>query len=670
MAKFNTLFDQEFLSKPHGEMITDDQVHSEGILDKIVDWVKGEKVVAYSRFKYMNQFCKSFEDSKVNHGLWAFFMPKGEGYVSKIGMYALGKSASQAMNSLIKSIKMEVFENTGRMNSLGYGHNYDSDSSYGGVNGEAYNPDVKKANQVLSDFETFAKTIERNAATLDPQPQPIELEECKAIVRVLERLERTDPKDWFEPIEDAKEDYKDHDKFFEFKDRLKPLETLARKMEEFRKKWAKFILDEVRFEEVKTRGESAYGESFEFDSRIVVNYIPKSETDVYMEQLDAAIEEFNSQCEIAIDIESAYNRNQDLIDRVKLLQSKDKFDLTTNVVFLEEFNAIKRSYPTLMSSYNVGLEENSDPKIQLNQFVVNLEGIGDKIKRGAQWVWEKIKQLWNKIKEFFSRIFRGKQKEVEEKMNAVNSSDDAAKKAVAAEMKKIDEKSPGEALNVANQSMNESEQALKSIENKVPNIMGAIMNSFEKQIDTLANIQNTKKEIAIAGELAKESTKKLNRSTEELKLAERGIEITPEIEKFLDTPIAKFVAASPDGLGNFTYKFVVTDDGKSIVLEEKFEPKANGKLMQGMSAEEQQQFLYKEADGWIKANGKDGLKNLLKKKWEIAKAGDFAFNKVKEKLDMVISKGERGEFGEKSVQAIKNLQSSVTKPFKRIAGAI
>ena len=296
MAKFNTLLDQEFLSKPHGEMITDDQVHSEGILDKIVDWVKGEKVVAYSRFKYMNQFCKSFEDSKVNHGLWAFFMPKGEGYVSKIGMYALGKSASQAMNSLIKSIKMEVFENTGRMNSLGYGHNYDSDSSYGGVNGEAYNPDVKKANQVLSDFETFAKTIERNAATLDPQPQPIELEECKAIVRVLERLERTDPKDWFEPIEDAKEDYKDHDKFFEFKDRLKPLETLARKMEEFRKKWAKFILDEVRFEEVKTRGESAYGESFEFDSRIVVNYIPKSETDVYMEQLDATIEEFNSQC--------------------------------------------------------------------------------------------------------------------------------------------------------------------------------------------------------------------------------------------------------------------------------------------------------------------------------------------------------------------------------------
>lgn len=349
-----------------------------------------------------------------------------------------------------------------------------------------------------------------------------------------------------------------------------------------------------------------------------------------------------------------------MIDRVKLLQSKDKFDLTTNVVFLEEFNAIKRSYPTLMSSYNVGLEENSDPKIQLNQFVVNLEGIGDKIKRGAQWVWEKIKQLWNKIKEFFSRIFRGKQKEVEEKMNAVNSSDDAAKKAVAAEMKKIDEKSPGEALNVANQSMNESEQALKSIENKVPNIMGAIMHSFEKQIDTLADIQNTKKEIAIAGELAKESTKKLNRSTEELKLAERGIEITPEIEKFLDTPIAKFVAASPDGLGNFTYKFVVTDDGKLIVLEEKFDPKANGKLMQGMTAEETEKAIKEDVDGYLSAHNFSALKDLINAELKGIKEAELVFERFETSMNHLIEKAEK-ELANKAEPIIDKIKKTGTK---------
>ena len=251
MAKFNELYNKLNTNTVHVENIDNVTVNTEGIIDNIVNWVKGEKLVAYSRFKYMNQFCKTFEDPQVNHGLWGFFMPKAEGYVTKLGMYALGKSASQAMNQLVKSVKLDAkSENRGISSS--YNNDYDSN-----INMESINADIDKVSQAVSDFESFSSTINRNASVMEILGQPIELTECRAIIRVLHRLQGVSKADWLDPIEYAEDKMKNDPNFFTFKAKLKPLRMLADKMEQFRAKWLKFILDEIRFEERKTRGVDA-----------------------------------------------------------------------------------------------------------------------------------------------------------------------------------------------------------------------------------------------------------------------------------------------------------------------------------------------------------------------------------------------------------------------------
>jgi hypothetical protein len=243
--KFKDIYDKE--PEIHTESI---EVHQEGIIDNIVDWIKGEKLVAISRYKYLNQFCKVFEDEKVNKGTWKFFMPPSENYVSKLAMYAFGRTAGQVMNGYIKNIHkaMKPKKESTEDSVNGYYPQHQEDDN---------KEQLVMPEDVLRDFEDFAATIDRNAAVMDMQPVPVELEKCDYIVKVLHKLQGIKKQDWLEPIEEAKEDMKNDPKFFDFKEQLKPLEQLAQKMEEFRYKWSKFILDNVKFEEVKTRGDDA-----------------------------------------------------------------------------------------------------------------------------------------------------------------------------------------------------------------------------------------------------------------------------------------------------------------------------------------------------------------------------------------------------------------------------
>lgn len=248
MAKFKDYYNKIEEPVIHSEYFTDD-LHAEGIIDNIVNWIKGEKLVALSRYKYLNQFCRSFEDKEVNKGLWKLFMPPSDSYVEKLGMYALGKTPGQVMNGFIKDIHKSMKPKKERpQDSMDY---YPSHSE------EKEEEHIKTPDEILHDFQSFADIIERNAATMELQPAPVELENCKAVVRVLHKLQGVKRQDWKDVVEEAKESMKNNPRFFEFKEKLKPLETLVNRLEEFRYKWCKFILDNVKFEEVKTRGDDA-----------------------------------------------------------------------------------------------------------------------------------------------------------------------------------------------------------------------------------------------------------------------------------------------------------------------------------------------------------------------------------------------------------------------------
>ena len=667
MAKFHELFDQEFGSKPHGESISNEQIHSEGIVDNIVDWVKGKKVVAYSRFKYMNQFCKSFEDSKVNHGLWGFFMPKSEGYVSKLGMYALGKSASQAMNNLVKSIKLEMKGEPKKMNNLGYGHDYDSGTSF---NTESFDPDVKKVDQVISDFESFRKTIDRNAAVMDPEPQPIELSDCKAIVRVLHRLEGVDHRDWLAPIENAKDDMKDDSNFFEFKEKIRPLEKLAKDMEDFRKKWVRFILDEVRFEEVKTRGADTATEAYE-DSIVDDTeegdkiYIDvkgaKLEPDTSAEdekQLEIAIEQFVSCAEEADLIDTAIARNQDILYRAKQAMNGQAIAIAAPTAFLEEYNALRTDCMLVMYNHSISLESGGDPKTQLASFIVNLESAMDKIKDAGKWVWEKLKQLWEKIKGFFAKVFGNKKKEIEAKQAAVAAGEDGSKKVVADEMKKQKSTNAKETINEATKMTEGNKKEMEKLKSTLPTLADAIADSFADVADGL-------QEVRALREKQESQQKEADARVTEKKLEYNKINITPQIQEFLRADnIAKFTSVSDDGLSIYTYKFVLSENGKDIDIVESVEPLAKGKLTSGMSAEEQQDMFYKEADGWIKVNDKSVLKDLLDKKYVVAEYAETTFDNFKSRVDNLISKTESKDKGGSAGKQLNKLVSNAGKMIK------
>ena len=248
MGTFKDLYDKQF--EVHTESMVED-IHTEGIIDNIVDWIKGEKLVALSRFKYLNQFCKSFEDKEINKGLWKLFMPPSENYVAKLGMYALGRTPGQILKGYIKNIIKGLTPKKEKPEEAG---GYYPDTS---TNNEKEEEPVKTPDEILQDFQSFADTIDRNAATMAMQPTPVELEKCNYIVKVLHKLQGVKKQDWTDVLEEAKEDMKNSPKFFDFKEQLKPLEHMVDKMEEFRYKWSKFILDNVKFEEVKTRGDDA-----------------------------------------------------------------------------------------------------------------------------------------------------------------------------------------------------------------------------------------------------------------------------------------------------------------------------------------------------------------------------------------------------------------------------
>ena len=198
-------------------------------------------------------------------------------------------------------------------------------------------------------------------------------------------------------------------------------------------------------------------------------------------------DEFNAHLESSVIVCEAINYTKELVGRSKRALNKEYVSSADVTIAKSCFENMTQRL-NIRASKSIHLENNTDPRLQLNEYVLHMEGFIDGAKEVIIKIWEKLKEILAAIKNWIVTNYGIVKTKINAKLDAVKSGKRPSfREAYKTTVGTLDEQTQKKFVDsitkeIKTTGQNKEEQE-KNIQNAVDRFMPAVKGQIEKAVD-------------------------------------------------------------------------------------------------------------------------------------------------------------------------------------------